>query len=172
MIFLALFIGLVVGAQWYRLYLFPFPQLHQWKSGFQEYEEISKKIVLTIYTNNTSIYIDRAYFDSIGDKRLEGSYLLQIPRHFSKKIRFISNEDLIIYRPISESNNNKNYFQDNWVETDILISIQGQTSVHDRVVKKIFPANNLIELRSGGPISSDPIFIEFLGHKSPSLEFL
>ena len=171
-IFVALSVGLVVGAQWYRLYLFPFPQLNEFRAQSQPNVEVSKNLVTTIYSKNTSIYIDRIYFDSIGDKRLEGLYLLQIPRHFSKNIRFKLSADIIIYRSISDSNNNKHYYKDNWIQTDILINIQGQNSLHDKVVKKLFPANNLIELLPGGPVSSDPIFIEFRGYKPPSLEFL
>ena len=169
---IVLFIAILAGAQWYRLYLFPFPQLNEFWPQSEPHIEISNKLATTVYSKNTSIFIDRLYFDSVGDKRLEGLYILQIPRHFSQNIRFKSSIDIVIYRAISDSNNNKDYYKDNWSQTDIQTHIQGQTSLHDKVIKKVFPADNLIELRPGGPVSSDPIFIEFLGYKAPSLEFL
>ena len=108
-----LFIGLIIGAQWYRLYIFPFPQLHEWKSGGeisgQPYVEYSGKLVITTYSKHTPVFLDRLYFDSISDNRLEGLYLVQIPRHYHDNIRIKPSKDLIIYRAISDNNNNLHY---------------------------------------------------------------
>jgi hypothetical protein len=169
--FVTLFIGLIIGAQWYRLYIFPFPQLNEWKSGGQPYVESSKQLVVTIYSKKTPIFLDRLYFDSIGDNRLEGLYLLQMPRHYSDTVRIKSSKDLIVYRATSDNNNNIHYENDNWELSDILINIKGQTTFHTKIIKKLFPANNIIELDSGGPISSDPIFIKLKDYVAPSLKF-
>ena len=172
-------IGLIIGAQWHRLFIFPFPQLYEWKTG-ENVElrklriegvkvELSDKLVTTIYSTHTPIFLDRLYFDSIGDKRLEGLHLVQIPRHYDENIRIKSSKDLIIYRAISDNNNNLHY--DNWDLSDIQINIEGFTTSHKKFIKKLFPANNLIELIPGGPIASDPIFIMIKDYVTPPLQF-
>jgi len=166
-----LFIGLIIGAQWHRLFIFPFPQLHEWKSGEEPYVELSNKLVITIYSKHTPVFLDRLYFDSISDNRLEGLYLVQIPRHYHDNIRIKSSKDLIIYRAISDNNNNLYYFNNNWKSSDIQIKVQGFTTSHTKVIKKLFPANNLIDLIPGGPIASDPIFIMVKDYVTPSLKF-
>jgi len=169
--FITLFIGLIIGAQWYRLYIFPFPQLNEWKSSAQPYVELSNQLVVTIYSKKTPIFLDRSYFDSTGDNRLEGLYLLQIPRHSSDIVRIKSSKDLVVYRATSDDNDNKHYDKDNWELSDILINIKGQTTFHTKIFKKNFTANNIIELDSGGPISSDPIFIKLKDYVVPPLKF-
>ena len=162
------FIGLIIGAQRYRLFIFPFPQLQEWKSG-GAHVELSDKLVITAYSIHTPIFLDRLYFDSIGDKRLEGLYLVQIPRHYDENIRIKSSKDLIIYRAISDNNNNLYY--DNWDLSDIQINIEGLSTSHKKVMKKLFPANNLIDLIPGGPAASDPIFVKIKDYVAPSLQF-
>jgi hypothetical protein len=170
-----LFIGLIIGAQWHRLFIFPFPQLHEWKSGKeingQPYVELSNKLVITTYSKHTPVFLDRLYFDSISDNRLEGLYLVQIPRHYNDNIRIKPSKDLIIYRAISNNNNNFHYDNNNWDSSDIQTNIKGSSTSHTKVVKKLFPANNLIDLIPGGPIASDPIFIMVKDHLTPSLKF-
>ena len=161
-------IGLIIGAQWHRLFIFPFPQLQEWKSEGVNVE-LSDKLVTTIYSTHTPIFLDRLYFDSIGDKRLEGLHLVQIPRHYDENIRIKSSKDLIIYRAISDNNNNLHY--DNWDLSDIQINIEGLSTSHKKLIKKLFPANNLIELIPGGPIASDPIFVMVKDYVTPSLQF-
>ena len=173
---ITLFIGLIIGAQWYRLNIFPFPQLQEWKEASRVQEQaptvsvLSIKLVTTIYSKNTPVFLDRLYFDSIGDNRLEGLYLLQIPRHYSDTLRIKSSKDLIIYRAISDNNNNAHY--DNWESSDIPINIKGGTATQTKIIKKLFPANNIIELNPGGPISTDPIFIKLKDYDTPSLKFM
>ena len=66
---------------------------------------------------------------------------------------------MIIYRPICEANNNLNY--KDWEKVNFEIMIIGLTCVHQKIVKKSFKKGNII-LNSGGPVASDPIFIEGL----------
>ena len=179
--FFTLFIGLIIGAQWHRLYIFPFPQLNEWRRGaewdsgivFQNIE-LGKQVDITIYSKKAPIFLDRLYFDSIGDNRLEGLYLVRIPRHYSDAVRIKSSKDLVIYRAISDYNNNIHYDIDNWEPSDIPINIGGLSTLHTEIIKKPFPANNVIELASGGPNASDPIFIKVKDYVAvaPSLEFM
>ena len=173
-IFFILSVGLIIGAQWYRLYIFPFPQLHEWKVlEYQRgiYVPPNVKLVTTIYSSKIPIFADRFYLDSIGDSRLEGIYLLQIPRHYSGNIRIKSTMDLVIYRAISDSNDNKNYDNDKWESSDIPINVKGGSASHTKIVNKTFLANKIIELSSGGPITSDPIFIKVIDYDAPPLKF-
>jgi hypothetical protein len=133
--------------------------------------ELVQKLANTIYSKHTPVFVDRLYFDSIGDNRLENLYLVQIPRHYHHKIRIKSSKDLIIYRAISDNNNNLHYDDNNWDLSDIRINIEGQSTSHTKVIKKLFPANNLIDLIPGGPIASDPIFIMVKDYVTPSLQF-
>ena len=59
----------------------------------------------------------------------------------------------------------------NWNSSDIQIKIQGFTTSHTKVIKKLFPVNNLINLIPGGPIAYDPIFILVKDDVIPSLKF-
>ena len=107
----------------------------------------------------------------MSDNRLEGLYLVQIPRHYHDNIRIKSSMDVIIYRAISDNNNNFHYENNNWDSSDIQINIEGSSTSHTKVIKKLFPANNLIDLMPGGPIAADPIFIMAKDYVTPSLKF-
>lgn len=160
--------GSVIGAQWYRLDLFPFPQLRDWKTPPDERVPLSKKIVTTRYTAKTPVFSDRQYFDSIGDDRLEGLYLVQIPRHYSDHITIEAHGPVTIYRFISDDNINGDF--ESWIPTDIPISVRGFSTTHTRVVKKDFPAG-IATLSPGGPVASSPVLIGLQNHTSPPLEF-
>ncbi len=99
------------------------------------------------------------YYNHENDGRLLNFYLIQIKRHRTQKINIELQEDIIIYRPICELNNNSNY--DDWQRVDFEIAIVGTSCVHNKIVKKKFK-KRAIYLNSGGPVSSDPIFIQKL----------
>lgn len=161
-------IGSVIGALWYREDLFPLPQLHDWTSPPEERVPLSKKMVITRYTAQTPVFSDRQYFDSIGDERLVGLYLVQIPRHYSDKITIEAHRPVTVYRFISDDNVNAPF--DSWTPTDIPISVRGHTTTHTRVVKQDFPAGT-ITLDPGGPVASSPVLIELDNPTAPSLVF-
>ena len=177
------FIGLIIGVQWHRLFIFPFPQLRDWKSSQfhtwqledenigQSFVELSDQLTISIYSKNTPVFLDRLYFDSIGDNHLEGLYLVQIPRHYDDNIRIKPSKDLIIYRAISDNNNNLHYYRNDWDSAGIQINIKGSSTSHTKLIKKTFSANGLIDLNSGGPVSSDPIFIMIKDYVTPPLRF-
>ena len=160
--------GLIIGAQWYRLYLFPFPQLNNWKYPPETRVYLSEKIIITSYTAKIPVFLDRGYFDSIGDERLEGLFLVQIPRHYSDNIIIKAHNDVTIYRFISNDNINTPF--DSWTSTDIPINVRGWTTIHTHVVKKDFSAG-IITLDPGGPVASCPILIKVHDNKSLTLGF-
>lgn len=156
MLFFVLIFGLVSGAQWHRLYLFPFPQLHELVNPTDLVQQENEKIIISIYEKQLPVFSDRPYYDSVGDYRLDNSFLLQISRHRSKNITIESNAGVTIYRFISNDNLNKGV--SGWHITDIPINIEGQSTTHTRVVKKFFHPGKII-LEPGGPVASSPILI-------------
>jgi len=159
--------GLVAGVQWNRLDLFPFPQLHAWKYPPEGVLK-SEKFVITRYTAGTPVFLDRLYYDTVGDEKLEGLFLLQIPRHHSDDIVIEADSSLTIYRFISDDNLNTPF--ESWTPADIRIHVRGFTTAHTRVVKKDFTAG-IITLSPGGPVASSPILIEVHDHTAPALGF-
>ena len=159
--------GLLSGVQWHRLDLFPFPQLRAWKyppDGVLK----SEKFVVTSYSAGTPVFLDRQYYDTVGDERLEGLFLLQIPRHHSDDILIRADSSLTIYRFISDDNLNTPF--ESWTPSDIPIHVRGFTTTLTRVVKKDFSAGT-ITLSPGGPVASSPILIEVHNYVAPPLGF-
>tara|TARA_B100000780_G_scaffold263462_1_gene217366 strand:- start:172 stop:771 length:600 start_codon:yes stop_codon:yes gene_type:complete len=119
----------------------------------------NKKRYITKYSNEKNIWSDRIYYNHKNDEKLLNFYLIEINRHQQKDINIHVDENVIIYRPICEANNNLNY--KSWEKVNFEIMIIGQTCVHQKIVKKSFKKGS-INLNSGGPVASDPIFIEGL----------
>lgn len=126
----------------------------------QQYPNFNdKKRNLIKYSTKKNIYADRVYYNHKNDKKLMNFYLIRIKRHEEQDIEIDIKEDLIIYRPICEINDNSNY--KNWKKVDFEIAIIGGSCSHYKIVKKKFK-KGYISLSPGGPIASDPIFIEGL----------
>ena len=168
MFFAGLAVGAPIGVEWFRLDLFPFPQIREWRYPPEVRVPKSEKFVITRYSAGTSVFQDREYFDTIGDERLEGLYLVQIPRHYKENIIVEAHQPLTIYRFISDDNDNSVF--DSWIPSDIPIKVRGFTTTHTRVVTKDFPAGK-ITLPPGGPIASSPILIKIHNSTAPPLEF-
>ena len=109
----------------------------------------------TDYKKGVPLFLDRSYTDEIGDERLDGLKLIQIPRHSKKKIKIKSNFPYTIYRLISNEERNLNH---NYLETDIKVKVVGYSLTHNQVVKKKFKPGITI-LKPGGPIATSPILI-------------
>ena len=122
---------------------------------FYNKSELNYKIIK--YSKNKTIFIDRDYIDSSDSDFFYGKLLIQIPRHYQKKIKILSNTSLTIYRPICSKNDNKLYY-DSWDTLRIKINIEGPSCVHKKIYFKKFK-NFFIKLEPGGPVSVDPIFI-------------
>ena len=120
----------------------------------------AKSILVSRYTAGSPLFFDRSYFDQIGDKRLEGLYLIQIMRHRKTSIEIDMGTPLTVYRLISLSNENDIF--NNYIETDIKVKVVGSSSVHTKVIKKDF-LKGTIRLHAGGPVSASPILISVKG---------
>ena len=119
-----------------------------------------KPLILRYYNQNQFIFTNRSYTNSlITDKYIKGYTLIQMPRHFKKNIKFKILKPITIYRVLCDLNDNE--FYNNWEIANFSLDIVGTKSfcTHKKVVKKHFLPQNLI-LPSGGPISSDPIFVD------------
>lgn len=152
----------------YRNNLFPRPQLRQIRNYFYpiQIQPIKNKIpdnficcILTSYKAGTPLFSDRDYYDTISDKRLEKSFLLQIPRHFNSSIEIELYRPVKIYRILTKANDNT-LFHD-WKKTNIEVSVIGNSCEHTMVVSKIFEPGRII-LDSGGPATASPILIQDL----------
>jgi len=119
----------------------------------------NKKLDLIKYSEGKSIWADRIYYNHKNDIKLLKFYLIRIKRHQKQDIKIEIKKDLIIYRPICEKNDNSNY--NDWEKVDFEISIIGSSCAHKKIVKKKFK-KGYINLSPGGPVASDPIFIEGL----------
>ena len=130
------------------------------KNDQQQYPNFdNKKRNLIKYSVEKNIWADRIYYNHKNDIKLLNFYLIRIKRHQEQDIKIEIKEDLIIYRPICKKNDNSNY--KNWEKVDFEIAIIGITCAHKKIVKKKFK-KGYISLSPGGPIASDPIFVEGL----------
>ena len=111
---------------------------------------------IVMYSKKTNIWYDRLYYNHENDEKLLNFYIIKKSRHSTKDISVNFLYDVEIYRPICELNDNSEY--KNWDIADFTVAIIGYSCVHTKVVKKKFKKGTII-LKSGGPISSDPIFI-------------
>ena len=115
------------------------------------------KLRFVKFTPQIKIYTDRDYLNTLNNVTLTNKILLQQPRHNKKIIRIKSDKDVKIIRAICNKNINKNYRY--WKRLSIRIKIQGFSCTHTYLIEKKFKSG-YIYLQSGGPIASDPIFIE------------
>jgi len=150
-------VGSVVGAIWFRFDIFPIPQLHDLIIPPETRVPLDPNMVTLKYTARTPVFLDKLYYDTVGDERLEGLSLLQIPRHHSEDVIIDVDGPSTIYRFISEDNDNTDFAS--WTPSDIPIHVRGYTTTHTRVVENDFPAG-IITLKPGGPIASSPILIK------------
>ena len=81
------------------------------------------------------------------------TYLIRIKRHQEKDIKIKIKEDLIIYRPICEKNDNSIY--NDWEKVNYEIAIIGGTCAHKKIVKKKFKKGYI--LRNCWPLSIEKL---------------
>ena len=113
--------------------------------------------IIKNYKTGNYIFSDRDYINHLNNEKLVGLSLIQIPRHYYEKIEIEIFDKIDIYRILCEKNNRKSYI--NWEQIDYTVNIIGISCIHDDVVKKTFD-KGIIYLLPGGPISTDPIFID------------
>lgn len=117
---------------------------------------LKNKPFLTRYNKNTNIWLDKLYYNHKNDDKLNNFYLIKIKRHQTKKIKIFLPTETEIYRMLCSINDN-NQYQD-WEIVNFEVAMIGKSCVHTKVVKKKFK-KGFLKLDSGGPVSSDPIFI-------------
>jgi len=127
-----------------------------WEDLNPNYQQL---VIVKKYFPGINIYLDRNYFNHKNDEKLNGLTLIQIPRHHVSDIHLNVVDDIIIYRVLCEKNNNEKY--KDWEKQNFELAIIGFSCVHTTVVKKKFK-KGIVEIASGGPVASDPIFIDNL----------
>ena len=113
---------------------------------------------IEIYSKETNIFSDRTYYNHRNDEKLLNFYIIKNLRHSIKDIHINFLNDVEIYRAICTMNDNNMY--NNWEIADFTVAIVGSwdSCVHNKIVKKKFKKGEVV-LKSGGPQTSDPIFI-------------
>jgi hypothetical protein len=163
-------LGIIMGGIIYKKRgALPFYQYYiQSSEKFNILTSYKKNLLVVKYSAGSPLFIDRSYYDQIGDKRLEGLFLIQTARHYHGVIVIQAKKPLVIYRIISEANEN-NIF-DEYEKTDIKVKVVGGTSEHSKVIKKKFPSG-VISLDAGGSKTFSPILISIAGKPFPDLGF-
>ena len=132
------------------------------KNEYKNWDKLNDNITLISikkYYPELNIYSDRHYFNHRNDEKLKGLYLVQIPRHYQDDIYLNVFNDIFVYRVLCEKNNNEKY--KDWEKQNFELAIIGDSCVHTTVVKKKFK-KGIVKITSGGPVASDPIFIDKL----------
>ena len=109
------------------------------------------------YDKGANIFNDREYTDISNSNYFLKKKLIQLPRHHKDKVIIFSKNNLTVYRPTCSKNDNSRY--NDWKKLDIKVNIEGFSCSHKQIYFKKFDSF-LIILKSGGPISADPIFLE------------
>ena len=134
-------------------------KIRQRYKNWQDLNPNYKQIIVKKYFPGINIYLDRNYFNHNNDEKLNGLTLIQISRHRVSDIHLNVVDDIIIYRVLCEKNNNEKY--KDWEKQNFELAIIGSSCVHTTVVKKK-NKKGIVKIASGGPVASDPIFIDNL----------
>ena len=116
-----------------------------------------RKPYIDMYTKKMNIWVDRHYYNHKNDEKLLNFYIVKNLRHSEENIHINFLNDVEIYRAICKINDNSEY--SNWEMVNFTVAIIGNSCVHTKVVRKKFK-KGVVVLKSGGPVSSDPIFIQ------------
>ena len=135
--------GILIGLIWYRYRL---PPLLFFKKTYIENTNFKKNIdsitsyedaqlTYSKYTHGVPLFLDRSYSDALGDKRLEGLYLIQINRHENKNIIINTKLPITIYRLVPKENAGLTH---SYEKTNINVMVEGLSINHVQVLKKTF----------------------------------
>ncbi len=126
-------------------------KVNEWKDS---------KLTVSNYSYGVPMYLNEPYSDTIGDKRLEGLRIIKIMRHQKGDIKLKTKYPITIYRVTSDED--QGLYHD-YEDTNIQVKLIGNSSVHNKVVKKDFKAG-LIVLAPGGPVSTSPVLFKYKGN--------
>lgn len=129
-------------------------------------EKLNKIIIINDYKEGYYFFNDRLYTNSVNEKKIIGKTLIQISRHREKNIALNLKEDAMIYRILCKDNDNDHY--KDWLNAEYELMINAISCNHKKVIKKFFK-KGVIELKSGGPNSADPILIDLKSNNSLNL---
>ncbi len=108
------------------------------------------------YEPGEPVFSDRPYYDHIKDERLNGLFLVKIPRHLSFDIVLKLFNDTTVYRAICDDNP-KDFSA--WIKTNIVMTLGGNSCVNLKIVKKAFKKGTHF-LKPGRGSTSSPVFLE------------
>lgn len=174
-IFICLF-GFIYGFMTHRNHIFPFKIIKKTQNfikpsfSITEYElakkekykswnkpnQNYKEVIIKKYYPGLNIFLDRHYFNHFNEGRLKELYLVQVQRHYTKNIELIITGEITVYRSLCYRNDNQKY--EDWKKEDFKLLIIGKGCIAEEVRSKKFQKGK-VTLNSGGPMSSDPIFI-------------
>ena len=156
----------MAGAQWHRADIFPFPQLRAWKELRIDRSHLPPLVdkIVTRYRKGIPLFSDRTYIDSIGDPRLDGTFIIQIPRHGKGNIDVKFNMRVTVYRIVNEKTDNLVY--EGWETTEIQVKVGGRSTFHNRLIRKDFPPG-IVTFPLGAGISTSPILIKPIDYSPP-----
>ncbi|NQY10963.1 MAG: hypothetical protein HRT71_15820 [Flavobacteriales bacterium] len=156
------FVGAVVGMLEYKNNWFPLSIYRTVVIAGEEQGKPPKTEedqFVAIYSAGGPLYSNRLYYDQIGDKRLDLLYIVRIRRHEDQPIQLDLRHRTKVYRFLNDTNNNSIYAD--WEQADLKVRVQGDISLHSKVITKVFEAGS-ISLPPGGPATADPILLEDL----------
>ena len=122
-----------------------------------QYPDWVNKLRIIKYSEGLNIFSDRNYFNHKNDNFLRGKFLIQIPRHYKKKIEIFFKNETKVYKVLCKTNNNS--LASNWVKENSSVLIVSSSCVHELVYSKLIKKGKY-EFYSGGPVSADPIFLD------------
>ena len=146
---------MVLGVQWHRRHIFPFRPVRDWLTP-ADASDYRQGIVVR-YTAKTPLFTDRSYHDTIGDGRLEGLFLIQMPRHHHDDVAIDFRRPVTVYRFLSDEETAP---LARWPLSEIPVNVPGKGDTHDRLVEKDFEPGR-VTLAAGGPKSCSPILGRF-----------
>jgi len=134
-------------------------EINKLKNKYENWDKLNvnyEKIFIKKYFPGLNIYSDRHYSNHRNDEKLKELYLVQIPRHYKDQIYLNVFNEVIVYRALCAKNNNDEYA--NWEKENYKLAIIGSSCAHTEMIKKKFK-KGIIKINPGGPISSNPIFV-------------
>ena len=166
---LSLIFGLFSGMFIYKNDMFPLSLYRSIKNNFTTKLSYPYGIFCIPYSKGTPLFSDRIYNDTLGNKELENSYVIQLPRHYDRSIQLQFDKPVILYRILSKSNDNSNY--NDWELLKNEVFVKGRSTNHELVVKKSYDTG-MIVLPYEGFYTSSPILVKYISNESINSLFI
>lgn len=166
--FFLFFTGLIIGLIIYRNNYFPINIyrniIYPIEGKEAKIEHFPYDVFYTKYKKGTPLFSNRSYYDTIGNKELENSYVIQLKRHYRKPIEINFENEFTIYRFLSIDNKHNWIFSD-WEDAGFNVYVKGITCTHTKVIKKTFKGGT-VKLDQREDIAASPIIIKSKNYES------